>query len=190
MIREGGLAKYKPLPLARLTLFIFRKLSSELDGLTALIREGGLANKNPGRYRAGSFLFFGDITNKFAVASNKKSRHFVSGFLFVARDGFEPPQTEPKSVVLPLDDRANSVRLSPNGTAKIIISQTFANHCCKKYANAVVITRFKAGRCRASGLFAPFEGLPFARESHPEKALPRPKGCKGLRHSVAEGQAH
>jgi hypothetical protein len=25
---------------------------------------------------------------------------------FVARDGFEPPQTEPKSVVLPLDDRA------------------------------------------------------------------------------------
>jgi hypothetical protein len=24
----------------------------------------------------------------------------------VARDGFEPPQTEPKSVVLPLDDRA------------------------------------------------------------------------------------
>ena len=26
--------------------------------------------------------------------------------MFVARDGFEPPQTEPKSVVLPLDDRA------------------------------------------------------------------------------------
>ncbi len=26
--------------------------------------------------------------------------------LFVARDGFEPPQAEPKTAVLPLDDRA------------------------------------------------------------------------------------
>lgn len=144
---------------------------------------------NPPRYRACNFCF-PQPASKLAFAANKKSTLRGWIHLFVARDGFEPPQTEPKSVVLPLDDRANSVRLSPNGTAKIIISQTFANHCCKKYANAVVITRFKAGRCRASGLFAPFEGLPFARESHPEKALPRPKGCKGLRHSVAEGQAH
>lgn len=28
------------------------------------------------------------------------------GFFKVARAGFEPTQTEPKSVVLPLDDRA------------------------------------------------------------------------------------
>ncbi len=118
------------------------------------------------------------------VSEGHKTRNpsqTAKGSALVARDGFEPPQTEPKSVVLPLDDRANSVRLSPNGTAKIIISQTFANHCCKKYANAVVITCFKAVRRRASGLSAPFEGRPFVPESHLKKARLRPKGRTCLR---------
>ena len=39
-------------------------------------------------------------------------------FLYVARDGFEPPQTEPKSVVLPLDDRAKTARWVTTGAQK------------------------------------------------------------------------
>ena len=40
--------------------------------------------------------------------SRKKTKQKVETFYLkkVARDGFEPPQTEPKSAVLPLDDRA------------------------------------------------------------------------------------
>ena len=42
--------------------------------------------------------------NRFASLPNKTALHFVQGF--VARRGFEPRQTESKSVVLPLYYRA------------------------------------------------------------------------------------
>ena len=40
------------------------------------------------------------------LTENKKAAKFSFSGFAVAREGFEPPQTEPKSVVLPLDDRA------------------------------------------------------------------------------------
>gem|GEM_PF-3903083 len=56
-------------------------------------------------------------------------------FFFVARPGFEPRQTEPKSVVLPLYYRAVSVMKAPcNGTANI--GGWF--NCCKQFLHFTV----------------------------------------------------
>ncbi len=60
-----------------------------------------------------------------AKLQKKAANPFQDFGLEVAREGFEPPQTEPKSVVLPLDDRALRAQkyeikfYTPNKTLKI-----------------------------------------------------------------------
>ena len=53
-----------------------------------------------------------------AGAVMQEAGSFRFRLLAVARDGFEPPQTEPKSVVLPLDDRAKTSCLFRTGAQK------------------------------------------------------------------------
>jgi hypothetical protein len=63
--------------------------------------------------------------------------------IFVARDGLEPPQTEPKSVVLPLDDRAkmdgknNYLILFSKGKVKKVIF-SYLWHLWLLYVNKVI----------------------------------------------------
>ena len=54
----------------------------------------------------GRLLFTEKADNYRVLGKNKKAAKRMFSGLAVAREGFEPPQTEPKSVVLPLDDRA------------------------------------------------------------------------------------
>ncbi len=69
----------------------------------------------PGRGRA-SFVFLSAPANTFASLPEKQNPTRCVGSL-VARRGFEPRQTEPKSVVLPLYYRA--IRMSLKRSAKI-----------------------------------------------------------------------
>ncbi len=49
---------------------------------------------------------YGKKDNNLAINKNPQQCELLRIFLFVARPGFEPRQTEPKSVVLPLYYRA------------------------------------------------------------------------------------
>jgi hypothetical protein len=64
------------------------------------------------------FYFPQTCNQSLRVATNKKIHPLGMDLVDVARDGFEPPQTEPKSVVLPLDDRAKTARWVTTGAQK------------------------------------------------------------------------
>ena len=86
--------------------WLLRRITSGDPGA----HEGLTANKSDSTKVLFGFFFFLFIQTSFDASQKEKSAPKGADLFSVARAGFEPTQSESKSEVLPLDDRALKVQ--------------------------------------------------------------------------------